>query len=394
MSITGVHLQKTILSLIFLTTLSLTLFAGGVQESPGAAGAGEPDIDNVGIAAVMLRDGNLSRAQSALDKVDVQDDAVDLARYYTLRGLLLLRTGEESQAIDAFESALENGQDDPSIYAYIAQANFTVERYYQVIAAIDQVPNRRDFPGLYGVQAAAEWNLDRWPQAMETLQRAELLFPDRIDFTRQRITYLLELGLTQEAARQSLEFLEAAPDEPDVYITIGEALRRGGQFEAAAQVLEGARIRFPGNEQIKLILAQTYVERNMPRAAASLIEEAAANNFSLYYEAAELYRRVGSLSKALYLNSQVLDAGRKTRQRFNLLLSMERFEEAAALESRLDQMRATEDDTVRYSLAYAYYRNGQWDRSIDYLRGISDSEVFSRAVQLRDIVETAKGRER
>ena len=389
----GTRLRTITLSVLLATTLSAVLFAAGGRESEREAGEGGPDVDNVGIAAVMLRDGNLSRARSALAKVDVQDGDVDLARYYTLRGLLLLRTGEEPQAIHAFENALENGQDDPSIYAYIAQANFAVERYDRAIDAIDRVPNRRDFPGLYGVQAAAQWNLEQWPEAMETLERAELLFPDRIDFTRQRITYLLELGLTQEAAQQSLEFLQDAPDEPDVYITIGEALRRGGQLEAAAQVLEGARIRFPENEQIKLILAQTYVEGEMPRAAAALIEEAAARNFSLYYEAAELYRRVGSLTKALYLNSQVLDADRKTRQRFNLLLEMERFEEAAALEPRLDQLGATTDDTVRYSLAYAYYANGQWERSIEYLRGISDPEVFSRAVQLRDIVETTRERE-
>ncbi len=126
----------------------------------------------------------------------------------------------------------------------------------------------------------------------------------------------------------------------------------------------------------------------MPRTAARLVEEAAAGNFTLYFEAAELYRRAGEMGKALYLNSLVLDVDRKTRQRFRLLLASERFEEAVAIEPRLDRMGATEEDDIRYSLAYAYYSNGQLDRAREYLQGISDPEMFRRAVELRQIIES------
>jgi tetratricopeptide (TPR) repeat protein len=174
---------------------------------------------------------------------------------------------------------------------------------------------------------------------------------------------------------------------------MGEALRRGGQLDAAVQVLELGRIRFPQDEQIKLALAQTYLDREMPRTAGSIIEEAAAYNLSLYHEAAEIYRRAGDLAKALFLNSQVVDSTKKTRQRFNLLLALERYEEAVALEPRLVGSGATQDDAVRYALAYAFFQNRALDRAVAYLSEISSSEYFQRATQLRRAIETVRERQ-
>jgi len=366
------------------------LWPGGNQEQSSDALETGPDADYVGIAAVMLRDGNLSRATDALANVDEDDPDIDRARYYTLRGLLALRTGNPEASITDFQKAVENGQTDPSINAYLAQAFFLTERYQEAIDAVDRLSSLRDFPSLYSVRAASQWNQDQWEAAFQTLERAELLFPDRDDFARQQVVYLLELGLSQEAAQRSVEFLASAPPEPDSYLTIGQALRQGGQQELAIRVLEEARLRFPASEQVRLVLAQAYLEQEMPRTAARLVEEAAAGNFSLYFEAAELYRRAGEFRKALYLNSLVLDVDRKTRQRFRLLLASERFEEAVAIEPRLNQMGATEEDDIRYSLAYAYYRNGQFNQAREYLQGIADPEMFRRAVELRQIIETER----
>jgi tetratricopeptide (TPR) repeat protein len=192
---------------------------------------------------------------------------------------------------------------------------------------------------------------------------------------------------------EALAYLEEAEQEPDVYVAIGEALRRGGQLDAAVQVLEIGRVRFPRDEQVKLALAQAYLSKEMPRTAGAIIEEAAAFNLSLYHEAAEIYRRAGDLTKALFLNSQVVDSAKKTRQRFNLLLALERYEEAVALEPRLASSGAAEEDSVRYALAYAYFQNRNLTRAVEYLSGISSSEYFQRSTRLRRAIETVRDQE-
>jgi len=377
-----------LLWMIMFTNAFVPLYASGGQESATQGESAGDDVDYVAIAALMLRDGNLSRAESALANVDVQDPDVDRARFYTLQGLLALRRGDAGQAIISLEDALESGQEDPSINAYLAQAYYLTDSFEQSIEAISRLPSLREFPSLYSVRAAAEWNLGQWERAFQTLSRAELLFPEIDSFGRQQIVYLLELGLSQEAARRSVAFLESAPPEPESYLTIGQALRQGGERETAIRVLEEARLRFPASREVRLLLAQTYLEQEMPRTAARLVEEAAAGEFSLYFEAAELYRRAGDLQKAFYLNTLVLDAEQKTRQRFRLLLASERFEEAVAMEPRLVRQAADEEDEIRYSLAYAYYRTGQLGRARGYLQGISDPEMFRRAVELRQIIES------
>ena len=385
------------LILVLLLLASASLFAGGASEQDGGANpsadvAGE-DVDYVAVAALLIRDGNYDRAEQALSNVDPTADGVDLARYYTLLGLLQLRTGDYQASAGAFREAIRNGQEDSSIYAYLAQSENALGNHQAALEALSEVPNLTRFPGLFSLKASSEWELGRAAEALTTLRRAGELYASRSDFARQRIAYLLELDLTQAAAEESLNYLQDAEQSPEVYTAMGEALRRGGQLEAAVQVLELGRIRFQENEQIKLVLAQTYLDRDMPRTAGYMIEEAAARNLSLYHEAAEIYRRAGDLSRALFLNSLVLDPAKKTRQRFNLLLAQERYEEAVALEPRLAAGGATEDDGVRYALAYAFFENRALDRAVEYLSEISSAEYFQQATQLRRAVETVRDRE-
>ncbi len=376
------------LSILIVLITCTHLAAGGRQEQ--GAPVVEDDVDYVGIAALMIRDGNYTRAADAIAQVNPDDPDIDLARYHTITGLLALRTNDAGTAITEFSAAIADGQDDPAIYVYLAQAYFVAEEYREVLDSVEQVPNLTRYPGLYGLRAAAHWNLNEWSEALAVLERAAIIFPDQVDFTRQRISYLLDLNLTQAASELSISYLRDGPQEADTYIVIGEALRRGNQTDTAIQVLEMARLRFPESEPVRLLLANAYLANGLTRTAAHLIEEAAASNSALYYEAAELYRRSGDVDKALYLNSLVTDASRKTRQRFNLLLMSSRYEEAVALEPRLLRDGATEDDTVRYSLAYGYFQNGQLDRAVEYLQGIASPEVFRQAVELRQIIERSR----
>jgi tetratricopeptide (TPR) repeat protein len=368
--------------------------AGGQKEaSAGAEAEGDgQEVNYLGVAAVMIRDGNYDRAEQALSQVNTEAGEFNAKRYYTLRGLLSLRQGDYAGAVEHFEEAIAHGQDDPTIDVYLAQAQYYNSNYEGALESVNSVSQLGRYPDLMSLKAEAQWQLDRRDQAYETITQAIELFPSRTQYLRQRITYLIRMNLTQEAAAQSEQFLEKAGDDADAYVTIGEALRRGGQTEAAIRTLEVARMRFPEHEQVKLALAQAYLDKGLPITAGDIVARAAAQNFELYHEAAEIYRRAGELKRALFLNSQVPDEAKKTRQRFHLLLAMERYEQALALEPRLERIGALSEDSIRYAAAYALFQTSQFERAVDYLNQISSSEYFGKATQLRNAIETVRSK--
>ncbi len=382
------------LGLMWLVIVS-PVYAGGKQEhgshNTKQGGSGSiADIDYLGVAGVMIRDGNYERAVNALEKVNVEDEDTDLSRYYTLSGLAQLRLGKYKQAVTSFENAIAQGQTDAVLNVYLAQAYYQSKEYEKTLGTIDKIKNLNQYSALYSIKAEAEWQSGKKAEAYKTLSRAISLFPSSTEFQKQRIFYLIELDLTQEAAQRSREYLSSLEDDPEAYVTIGEALRRGGAIDLAVHTLETARVRYPGNERVLLALAQAYLSKKMPRIAGRMVEEAAAHNKKLYHDAAEIYRRAKAYSKALYLNSQITDQTKKSKQRFNLLVAMGRYEEALALENRLQQNGVLEDDAIKYALAYALFETRQLERSREYVNQISSADYFRRATQLRRAIETVK----
>lgn len=382
---------RSIVLLSFLLAVAGTAFAGGGSEQAEAGSdLATGQIDYLGVAAVMIRDGNFERAQAALDEVDPAAEGVDAARYFTLSGLVALRRGENREAADFFELAQSAGNDDPILNVYLAQAYYSSEQYQEAIDAIDAIPNLNQFAELYSVLAESYWRLGDQVEAYRLLSRAIELFPDRTEFLRQRIFYLVELNLTQEAAEQGLAYVESLENDPEAYVTVGEALRRGGNADLAIRTLEMGRLRFPRNERMYLALAQAYLDAEQPRNAGDMVQQAAAFNFSLYFEAAEIFRRAGDYERALFLNSQVVDEQRKALQRFNILMSMGRYEEAITLERRLADTGAFADENVVYAMAYALFETRQLDRAVGYTNRIESAELFRQATQLRRAIETVR----
>jgi len=229
------------LSLIPLLLLAaMSALAGGRSEDHAAAGSAAENgsIDYLGIAALMLKDGLLDRAESALEHVDPADEGLDKARYYTIRGLLRLQSAHYADAALDLQSAVRHGQLDPLINVYLAQAYFGAENYSAVLEALDAVPDLTRFPGLWALKAHSLWSLRQTGAAFECLEQAIRLFPERHGILKQRIVYLLELGLYQEAAAQSEEYLAKAGNDPEAFLAVGEALRRAGAVQEAVLILE------------------------------------------------------------------------------------------------------------------------------------------------------------
>lgn len=364
--------------------LGLLLFLG-IASAPLHA---QDEVDYIELAAVLTRDGEMDRAAEALAQVDLAVEGVDLAKYHTVRGMLAMDRQDHETAAEAFAAAHQAGQTDPLIHLYRAQALFGLERYADVVAAIDAAGEAVDgLSGAWLMRAHAQWMLGERQQALATLSAAGHRFPENTSFQRRQVFYLIEAGLYQQAAELGRDYLGRVEGKPEDYVAIGTALRRGRSFEEALRFLEAARLQHPEDGQIVKALAQTWLEQGDPYVAAELLARQAEREPALFAEAAELFRRSGHRFRALLLNARIEDSARKLTQRVGILVELKRFEQVIGMESALRRSGLLEDEDIRYALAYAYFRAGKYDASERHLSALKRPELFRKATELRRLMQ-------
>lgn len=348
----------------------------------------DEDVDFLELAALMLRDGNLDRAVLALDQVDLEDEELDILRYYTLRGMAHLRRNEFELAVDALESAAETGQAESIIYVYLAQAYFSLERYRDVLTALDRAgPQLERVASIYHMRAQCHWLLEEPAMALAVLDQASEVFPDEPAFLRRKVYFLMDLGLFQEAAEQGAVYLERSEGRLEDYVGLGNAMRASGQLDEAARLLEYAKLKYPTDTSVKKVLANTYMDREALNAAADLVLEAALFDQELTSEAAELYRRAGRPQRALMLNGQIADQEIKLKQRLALYIETRQFARAAAMETDLTRVGLLNDEDVRYALAYAHFKSGDFEATERHLQRLTRPDLFRKAAELRSAIQ-------
>jgi tetratricopeptide (TPR) repeat protein len=362
-----------------LRLVALAVLCAGV-----AHGAEDADVDYLDLAALMLRDGNLDRALIALDQVDTTEEGLDLLRFYTLRGLTHLRRSEPAPAADALQQAVATGQAEAVVYVYLAQARFSQEKYREVLNTLDQAgPELARVPSIYHMRAQCHWLLQEPGMALAVLDQVGAVFSDDPSFQRRKVFFLMDLGLYREAADQGRDYLARSEGKLEDYVAMGNAMRAAGELDEAVLLLEQARLRYPGDVTLNKVLAHTYIDRGQLNAAADLVFEAALLDPVLTSEAVELYRRAGRLQRALMLNAQISDQETKLRQRMALLLELQRFEQAALMRRDLTRLGLLEDQDVRYALAYATFKTGDFDTTETLLQPLSRPDLFRKAAELR-----------
>jgi predicted Zn-dependent protease len=381
-------------TLLLAAAFALTAFATG----SGDAGAWPPkkkkdkqeeqEVDHLALASMMVRDGHYDRAASVLSEVDVEQEGLDLARYYMLFGLVNLELENYVDAQDQLERSAAAGQEDQMVHVFLAQARFALDDFAGTIDALDDAGEAgRDLAGTYSLRAQAFWKLENREAAYGALAEGLKRHKGNPKLQRLKVLLLVELELYQAAVEEGSAYLERTDVQAEDFTAISEALIRGGAAEKAILILESAHLRFPDNQDLLIQLARAYLQNDRPLTAARLFRQASRNDPKLILDAAELFRRGGRPVQALYLNAMVTDQQAKIRQRLGLLIELERFEEATMLESRLSRLGLLAEEAVAYALAYAMVQIGKYDRAEHYLKQIRDPELFRKATELRRVME-------
>ena len=372
-----------------LSLLLLILFLLGGAHA--VAQESEDEVDYLALAALMLRDGNIDRALIALDQVDMTAEETDLVRYYTLRGMAHMRRNEFEAARDALGNAIRSGDADAVVHVYLAQVNYQLEDYGAAIESLDRAGAAVErVPSVYHMKAQCHWLLDDPVMALATLDQATRVFPEDETFKRRKVFYLVDLGLFKEAVVLGREYLESSAGKLEDYVALGNALRASGEFDEAARLLEYAQWIFPSSPEVKKVLAHVYIDREQLSAAADILHQAALLEPALLAEAAELYRRSGQTYRALTLNSQLSDQPEKLRQRLALYLQLESFEQAAAMELPLKRVGLLEDEDLRYAVAYALFKTGEFNAAEEHLAALNRPDLFRKAAELRRAIQDCR----
>ncbi|MFB6259150.1 MAG: tetratricopeptide repeat protein, partial [Thiohalorhabdaceae bacterium] len=220
-------------------------------------------------------------------------------------------------------------------------------------------------------------------EAFAALDAAAQRYPGNETFLRQKIFYLIDLKLYQKAAALGETYLETANAQVADYLAIGRALRQSGQLERARDFLEGARLQYPDNVKLTVELAQVYLQLEHTAAAAHLYEQAAFQDPTYMNQAAELYRKAGKLFVALNLNARVPEPKEKLKQRLAILLELENYAMAASMRDDLVRADLLSNEAIRYALAYAQFKDGQFKAAEANLQRLTQSDLFRKATELR-----------
>ena len=359
--------------------------------APAAATPDDTEVDYLALAALMLRDGNLDRALTALEQVDLEAETTDLVRYYTLRGMTHMRRNEPGPAREALQRATESGAADAVVFVYLAQVNYQLEDYRGAIAALDAAGDAvARVPSVYHMRAQCHWLLGEKTLAIATLDQASGIFPADASFQRRKVFYLVDLGMFREAVVQGRAYLERSAGKLEDYVAIGNALRASGELDEAARFLEVARLQFPDSADVRKVLAHVYIDKGQLGAAADLLYQAALLDPELMGEAAELYRRSGQTFRALNLNGQLTDQEEKLRQRLALFLELENFEQAASMETPLRRVGLLDEEDLRYAIAYALFKTGDFDAAERHLARLERADLFRKAAELRRAIQDCR----
>ncbi len=373
---------------IFLTIL-LTLFMTTAiladEKKP------KDEVDYIALGTILLKDGYYSRANDALSNVDLQDKAVDKVQYYTLEGLVKSKLLQYEESNKNFYLAIENGQTEKSVYIYIAQNSFKLQKYEDAIKALDNAKELLQAQArLMALKAECFYRLKDYNSALNTLNSVNQLHPTYYDAYKQRFAYLVELGLYQSALDDANVYMKNAKPDEKVTISFISALRKAKQTNKAILLCEDAHLLYPQNATLTVLLASLYIDKDMIQAAADLFDKASLLDKKYIKDSSEMFRRAKEYVQALYKNSQILDSKEKYKQKIAIYLEFENYEKVAATESAITRNGLLEDQNIVYALAYSYYMIDEFDKCEFYLKKITKTDLFQKAIELRKNMNNCK----
>lgn len=366
-----------------LLIISLSVFAAEKKASD--------EVDHVALAALLLKDGFFDRAYEELKQVNIEDETLDLTRFYTVKGLTLTKLAKYEEANTAFTKALGFEDAEKALYLYIAQNSYKLQKYQDALDAISNAGTiAEEKVSVISLKAECNWRLKQYNIALEVLSAGIAKFKTEWNFYKQRFNYLVSLNLYQSALEDAQIYLENAKPSEKTVLSFIVALRKSGDTDKAIELAEQANLRFLESAEITVLLAHLYLDKDMIQAAADLFDQASIEDDKYTKEAAEMMRRAHEFISALYKNAQMIETKEKLKQRVAIFIEFGSYERIVASRKAMERSELIEDESIRYALAYSYYMIGDHEACEVELKQLTRPDLFNKATELRKNMQKCK----
>lgn len=393
-------------------------------------------VNHIDIATILFYDGNYDKALEELQRAKDSHTDIDWIKYYSMRGMIFLKEEKYTQAIYALQKAIvatkekvyapptrlkdkkevlftlfsntnttqrpqkEVANFNPEklrrekieeLYIYLSQAFYKDKQYIYAAESLDLAGERgRENASLFAFRAECYWKAGQKASAIDALSKGSILFPKDTTLLKQKFYYFAELKLYQASIDVAKAYMKKVPASTQEYISLAQMLASGSELTEAIKVLEEAKMIFPTSAKVHVLLGHYYKQKDMSYITAHLFEQGAQYDRKYLKEAAEMFRRRGELSRALYLNSMMNDSAEKTKQKVAIFVTISEFEKIIGLKDALLRYGLLEDENMRYALAYAYYIAKDYEKAEEHLKKLQDDALFAKATVIRKNIEKCK----
>lgn len=387
----------------------------------------EQDVDHIALATLMIYDDKFEKAQHELDAVDQKADNFDAAKFFTVSGVLASKQQDHQKAIQMYKKAIEatkvktfeqpkdytkkkylfeissetpkediktfdpekiRAEKIADLYMHLAKEYYHAKEYKNTITALEQAGEKgKEKASLYTLRADCFWKIQEHENALEALNTGYKLFPKNHELLKQKFYYFAELELYLTAIDVVKEYMSKTGASAKEYTAAAQMLIGAKQYDHAIDLLEEARMKFPRDADILVLLGHMYLKKDYKYASTHLFDQGAYYNHKFLNDAVEINKRAGNTTHALYLNAQNPDKKEKLKQKIAIYLNSEEYRKIIGLKKALDRYNMLQDEDLRYTMAYAYYMVGDYASSEEQLKYISDNELFLKATVIRKNIE-------
>jgi len=373
-------MMKKATAFTFLFFLTLDFFSVIASVSP------LPDLDRLSLASLLIKNENYVRAAGVLSEIKDPHD-VQTERYYILKGVLSLKQKHFKKAIQNLLKAEESGVDQKQLI----MLNETLIKSYLLLKDFKSALSRlqknksnlmRRF-SYYQLLASLYFETKKEELGWSTLNLGIDKFPESFALKKQKWFYLFEHNLFEESKKYLLSIVDKSPLTDLDLIKMAYRYRIKGMLKSALVIGEMAWLKSQKNIEVAKELARIHIENKQVVAAASVFETLSMTYPRFRLEASELWRKAGYPAHALNLANLILDENKHLKQKITLALDRSDFVTISALGPLTLRNDLKKNEDIQYTVAYANFMTGRFDYVDRYLKNITRSDLFSKALALR-----------
>ena len=348
------------------------------------------DLDKLALCSLLMKNNNLIRAASILESIkDPNDVKTDL--FYKLKGIISFKLKKYDESIKYLILAEKSGlpeKDLPEFYETITRSYLFNKNYKEagdILKKNKSILTTRH--GYYQLLATLYFETKERELGWEVLNKGINKFPKAFSLKKQKWFYLFENNLLEISKQYLLEIVDENKLTPLDLIKIAYRYRQKKELKAAALVGEMAWLQAPGRDDIAKELARIHIESGNIVAAAWIFESLSIYKSEYTADASELWRKAGYPKTSERLAGRIIDTEKALKQKITLALDDRDFKKIASYGNLVQRSELKTNEDIQYTLAYSLFMTGDYLGANEFLKNITRSDLFKKALALRKTMD-------